>query len=361
MKYRVVKGRFTANPDGKGATHIICNICAKAGVPISPSESDSTPYEVHLKSTLPPGDTELAEAQKQLEEYGKPADPSSVIAARSRLTPLSPFTMKPFLVAPMMLNGRPSGNVQPIVCFHCKQVGLLLCETARESPNSYHIAITKLNQDPAEHAIQRAEVTYTVLLCLDFMCGLRTPHGAPFIAPTAHVVCPGASIQTAGKKGKDKQDAHQVLREMTIDGHAIYDLARTHPSVKQKMMDTLVYCHATISHLDSIYNAADGLVETEIVVDFIELAQQIISGRLRRVGQYDSVTRRYLWRLLTIRYYYACRMALIKAAGDEALERVMNLYLIHVERLRDNEPPGFVNDLDAEEMCDHFKQYYRQI
>jgi hypothetical protein len=102
-------------------------------------------------------------------------------------------------------------------------------------------------------------------------------------------------------------------------------------------------------------------VETEIVVDFIELAQQIISGRLRRVGQYDSVTRRYLWRLLTIRYYYACRMALIEAAGDEALEKVMNLYLVHVERLRDNEPPGFVNDLDAEQMCDQFKTKYKQI
>ncbi|HVU44854.1 MAG TPA: hypothetical protein VHD85_01945 [Terracidiphilus sp.] len=361
MRYRVVKGRFTLDQDRKGAAHITCNICAKAGIPISPSDSDPTPYKVHLKTSTPPGDAELADAQKQLEEYGNPADPSSVIAARRRLTPSSPYTMKPFLVAPMMLNGRPSGNVQPIVCFHCKQVGLLLCETERVSPNGYRIAITRLNQDPMQHAIQRAEVTYTVLLCLDFMCALTMPNGGRFIAPTAHVVCPGASIQTAGKKGKGKQDAHQVLREMTIDGHAIYDLARTHPSVPQEMRNTLVYCHATISHLDEKYNNADGLVETEIVVDFIELAQQIISGRLRRVAQYDSVTRRYLWRLLMIRYYYACRVALIKAAGDEQLVGVLNEYLLPVTALRDNEPPGFVNELDAVQMCDRFKQNYRQI
>jgi hypothetical protein len=368
MKVLLVKGKFKLEQIGKGAVRITCNVCGKIEEGISSSEDEEI-YRKKIMSAKLPGAPELSGAQGLLQQASggvhkklfKPGGSGarSLDAVNQQLSSSSPNAMEPMLVAPMILNGRPMG-LQPIMCFYCRQVGLVNFESERGSPNRYGLAVTSLNDDPRVHARMRAEVSYTVLLCLDYMCCQG------IIPPSADIVCPGASIQCSGKSGGGKQDAHQVLREVTINGHAIYDVADQHVGlgpgkVPKVMRDTLVYCHATISHLDAIYNEVDGLIEHEIAVDFIELAQQIVSGRLRKVSKYDNVTRRYLWRLLLIRYFYACRIALIQLADEEAKKNVLNLYLVEVDGMKNGAIPDYVDNLDAIQMCGKFTSLYSQV
>ena len=99
----------------------------------------------------------------------------------------------------------------------------------------------------------RAKVSYTVLLCLDFMCGITLPDGVTkLIPPMSHIVCPGATIQAPGKKGGEMQDAHQVLREITINGYTIYDMAKDCPAVPAVMKNSLVYCNSAVTHMHKI-------------------------------------------------------------------------------------------------------------
>lgn len=351
MRIKLIKGKFTITEDYKGGAKITCNICTKLESSFQSQQDEEHHREKILTMPLP-GATELGKAKTALQEsntgqtaklFGQSGSGTRSLAAiDAQLKSGSQNAMKPMFVAPLIFNGRPMG-LQPIMCFYCRQIGLVNCEPERTNPAYYGVVVTSLNEIPRAHAIQRAKVSYAVLLCLDYLCGLTTPDGIRLIPSSAHIVCPGSSIQTAGKSGGNKQDAHQVLREITINGETIYDLAHSCPTVPDAMKRALVYCNATISHLDAIYNQADGLVESAIVIDFIELAQQVVSGRIREGTTHDSVFRRYLWRLLIIRYFYACRIALINAAGDSGLEDAIHLYLVEVSAMKNSEPPDFVN------------------
>jgi len=227
--------------------------------------------------------------------------------------------------------------MRPILCIDCRQVGLIYFEAERISPDRFGVVLTGLNTNPQVHALRRLEVSYCVLRILDALAvgGL--------IRPTAMIACPGASIQGPGRRGRGKQDAHQVLRELTVGGEVLYRLTGLTPPLTK----CLVYCHSVVSHLDDKYNRADCLVERAVTIDFLDLAHMVVSGRMRRETGSERHFRRLLWYLLAIRYYYACRIAVVDAGSDLELIGVLQEYIGWVGPVRLAEPPEtMLADLD---------------
>jgi hypothetical protein len=166
MKVTLVKGKFTVSQDRKGAAHIMCNVCGDKDVLPKQETMTDEEYEVALQKHfqtamkhVPPGVGSLKTA-KQLLETGKSGNLAkffnenetasgdrSLANVTAELDKPSPRVLKPMLVAPMMLNGRPMG-LQPVICFYCGQVGLINCEAERPAPHGYKLAITSLNEDP---------------------------------------------------------------------------------------------------------------------------------------------------------------------------------------------------------------------
>ena len=188
------------------------------------------------------------------------------------------------MLAPCTYNGRPDG-VKRVICPFCLAVGAVLFRSQRLSPGTVgNIYISEpMNQDGPAHVRKRAIVTYTVLRVLAYLADCKA------IEPTAHVTCPGASVQMQKVSTPGYEDAHQVLREFTVDGQYLYALhASTEKNIEEKLRPKLrgamIYCFSVTSHLPAIWNRIDGAIESAIVIDMLLLAQRCISGKLRGMG-----------------------------------------------------------------------------
>lgn len=356
MKAKVLKGKFTCAVTGS-TVRITCDLCEAVPPPSSEVEQEKM-ERAALRSPVP-GATELASAGGLI--AGRPKKEQSKWTQASEkinreLGKKAPNAMATMIVAPVALVGRASGY-QPIVCFHCRQPGLIEISSERLNTARKGFVQTVVNEDPAIHASNRVRVTFVTLLALHEMVqqGLRS--SMPVVCAGASLQCPGRS--STGSDGKPRQDAHQVLRELSINGVPLYDLpetARLSPEVKT----VLTYCHGTVSHLDGAYNEADGLVEHQIVVEMLDLAHMILSQTLwQRAGKHSHIFGRLLWSFIVIRYRYAIRMALIHAE-DMKIRQILLFYLSIVERMYE-EGPEAMAEQSLQAICDEMSKEVRKV
>lgn len=342
MKVIILKGRFTCNVEGSQVT-ITCNVCNK---------SDA---EYDRKSPVP-GKDELAQASgmmgnKKEFRHAKPVVDRQLASA-------SPNAMAAMIVAPVKINGRPAG-CQPIVCFYCCQAGLINIEAERPGTASFGFQPQSLNGDPRIHARRRVMMTLIPLVALDYLVQNN------LVSPAATVVCAGASIQCQGRKsngadGRPRQDAHQTLRELSIDGIPLYQRIQQIPGLSQVIKNVVIYCHGVISHLDAQFNETDCLVEHAITVEMIDLAHLVLNGTLRRSsGPHNEIFARLLWRYLMARYYYAIQMALIRVE-PVPLRDTLLFYKSVVEEMAAEGPPDFRSG-SLDDLCDSLKGELRLI
>lgn len=337
MRAQIVKGRFKAEVTGT-MVKITCNDCDSVAEEVKVGNSDSKGAKAQQRiteakqrlatagSTLP-GKSELEAAGTEIggiknKQEQKKFSQAKKIADKEAKAPL-PNAMSTMVVAPVTINGRPAGN-QPIFCFYCRQVGLLSVEAERPGIGQFGLQPTSLNENWQEHASRRMLVTFVTLLALDHMVRTRR------VSPGASIVCAGASLQNQGKSSKGmnnraRQDAHQILRELSIGGTPLYELIRKAPDVSQQVKDVVTYCHGVISHLDAEYNEADCLVERAITVEMIDLGHLILNGSLRQSsGDHDAIFADLLWAYLKARYYYAIKMAIIYAEPGPLRDVLVN-------------------------------------
>ncbi|APR79200.1 Hypothetical protein A7982_04547 [Minicystis rosea] len=380
MKVTVVKGKFTVESIGATA-RVSCNACrkalrvagdAKSGAAVAaavpaldvkapaaaaPRQSVFTEEEeIEARAVLaarlsPPDVKTVATARQQMAKVPKTfeRDAKTRIAHLDADVARGVGPMRVMLIAPAVINGRPMG-LQPVTCIHCGEVGLLYFESERRVPP--HVAPLWLNVDPHTHAKRRIRVSFTVLMAIDHLAQART------VRPGEDVVCPGASLQMVGRKTGGYQDAHQILREVTIGGQFVYELV-TRAGLSPTVTKVIYYCHSVVSHLPAKWNKADCLVEHKITADYIELVQGIISGRYRG-NLPQAVYQRYIWRLLVIRYYYACVFARITGSDDADVLGALNSYLGWILPFRDMEPPAYASD-DLETQCGNLEGLVRDV
>lgn len=342
MKVNILKGKFKASVTGC-TVRITCNVCEKSGG----SSALHDPV---------PGSTELALASQAMQ--GRKPFAKSKEKVDLELTRPLPNAMATMIVAPVVIIGRPVG-CQPIVCFHCRQVGLISVEAERPGTGQFGFQPQSLNESPQQHVRRRAIITFIPLLALDFLVG------AGHVRPGATVVCAGASLQCQGKRstgsdGEPRQDAHQILRELSIDGVPLYELVRKVRTLPEKVRNVVTYCHGTISHLDACYNKADCLVESAITVEMIDLGHLVLNGSLRRsCGAHDDIFARLLWGYLMARYRYAVAIALISAEPG-ALRNVLLFYQGFIDTMMQEGPPDMVSR-GLGDLCEYFNEELRPV
>lgn len=364
MKVTVVKGRFTPTVSGS-TVRIRCNICDKAArqaassTGASSSSSSSSPPD-EAPPTMHPGPLHGVESLRQASALmtRQKGFARAKGALDTELSKPMPNTMAPVVVAPVTMNGRPVG-CQAVVCAYCGQAGLINVEAERPGTGAFGFQPRSLNENPQAHVRRRAVITFIPLLALDYL--VRNRH----VRPGATVVCAGASLQCQGKSstgsdGAPRQDAHQILRELSIDGTPLYTLVRACPGLSQKIQDVVTYCHGVISHLDAAFNEVDGLVERAITVLMIDLGHLVLNGSLRSIaGPTDAIFGRMLWGYVMARYKYAVTIALIEA--DPGPKRdVLLFYKGIVDQMVEEGPPDIaLNGLG--DLCDYFGEELRPI
>jgi hypothetical protein len=234
------------------------------------------------------------------------------------------------LVTPCAHNGRPSG-VRRVICPYCLNSGVLLFNATRIGPESAaNIRITEdMNTSGEEHASRRVRITYIMLRAIDYLASYKA------FPSNAHVVCPGASTQMPNRKTEGYQDAHQVLREVTINGKYLYSAGP--PAHRQAM----AYCLSVTSHLPEVWNEVDGLIESEITIPMILLAQNCVNGSLRKKALQDSAFNSLLWYELCTEYQKAAATARRNTEGEK--QDILTTYISVTRTLLFMEP-DFVQD-----------------
>jgi hypothetical protein len=189
--------------------------------------------------------------------------------------------LKGQILAHSTYNGRADG-VKRVICPYCLAVGAVSFSSRRLSPTTVgDIFISEpMNDDGDVHVHKRAIVTYTVLRVIAHLADCRA------ISASANVTCPGASVQMQKVSTPGFEDAHQVLREFTIDGQYLYKLHKdTEKNIEEKLRPKLrsamIYCFSVTSHLPAIWNKIDGAIESAVVIRLLLLAQECVSGKLR--------------------------------------------------------------------------------
>ncbi|MGC1548890.1 MAG: hypothetical protein WA777_10205 [Rhodanobacter sp.] len=345
MKVVVLKGKFIVRVIHGTLIQITCNVCTRAGG--FAGDGVSVPGKAQIEtalSYLPTGRDERSwrNVKQQLE--------------RERDAP-HPNAMATMIVAPVSINGRASG-CQPVVCFYCQQVGLISVEAERGGVGPFGFQPRSLNEDTTAHARRRCIVTFTTLLALDnLVCTGAVARGST-------VVCAGASLQCQGKKsrghnGLPKQDAHQILRELSINGHPLYQLVQA-SGLHKNIKDVVTYFHGAVSHLDSEYNEADCLVERHVAIEMVDLAHMILNGHLRAIsGSYDQIFGRLLWGYVMARYRYAIAMALIDAPHG-AVRDILIFYKSIVDRMFEEGAPDLISH-GLSGICEYFLDELRAV
>ena len=163
------------------------------------------------------------------------------------------------------LTGRP-GKVT-VTCTNCGKSSSLTYEQVRLSPHSFDLAITEGNKVPDKHGRYRVRTSY-IYVCIIYSLAVQGK-----IRQGAAVVAPGASLQVGGAPGSGNQLAHQVFREVTVDGTYIYELSNLTDDEKA----AIIYCCSVCSDIGAIYNEADGLVERELQDNFVALVKDTIA------------------------------------------------------------------------------------
>jgi hypothetical protein len=347
MKVVIVKGKFTGKVVGTLVT-ITCMECAKS-------------TDVYTMKAPVPGSSELTKASQQMgkgDERFKKSFKKSKEVVDKELTKADPNAMSTMIIAPVTINGRP-GGCQPVCCFYCRQVGLIKIEAERPGTGPFGFQPRSLNEDREVHARRRVIITVIPLLALDYLVQNN------LVSPSATVVCAGASLQCQGKRstGSDsrpRQDAHQILRELSIGGTPLYQLVQSVSGLPKPIKDVVTYCHGVISHLDAAYNEADCLVEHAITVEMIDLGHLVLSGSLRRhSGKYDDIFARLLWGIVVARYKYAIDMAIIYADPGPLLN-VLLFYRSIVVRIAEEGPPELISHSLAD-VCDSYQEELRYV
>jgi hypothetical protein len=237
--------------------------------------------------------------------------------------------LKGQLLTPCAADGRPSG-VRRVLCPYCMQAGVLTFKAIRISPGSVGVTIREdMNHDGIEHVLLRARRTFVMLRSIDYLARTGT------ISATAHVVCPGASIQMPNQKDLGFQDAHQVLRELTIDGRYLYEFPVS------PMREAMAYCLSVVSHLPAVWNEVDCLIESAITIPMILLGQNCVNGSLRRRASEDSAFFELLWSQLVSAYLDAVDTAMTEAVGIHL--ETLSVYRSSVRALAYTQTPGFVH------------------
>jgi hypothetical protein len=329
LEARLIKGKFDVAVVG-AAIKVTCKSCGQAAQSAAALRApDATDQDTMKQLVARVGD---AKAKKR------------VPALLDELK--GPEAAHAFLVAPTAEAGRIEG-LRPVICPSCRGLGLIFITRTRTPTTHLGVVSREINCDAAAHPARRAFVSYVVLRAIDAMALAGT------VSRTAHVVCPGASLQDKGRSTTGYEDAHQLLREVVLDGQYVYELA------DQNARQTLIYCHGCISHLPAIYNKVDCLIEQRIVADYVDLVRQIVTGSLRRQFQLESSNRKVIWSLLCIRYYYAVRAALIDAQGEPEMTTLLNEYASRAQRLKDM-VPGYV-DRDFASLCASLQGEFRTV
>jgi hypothetical protein len=333
----VIKGKFKVEVDG-ALIRVRCNKC---GVP----NPENLPTDLCPTGKIGIVVGTRAEAIAVLVDARAPnrGTNNAIENLRSRVQDIGFDARRSIILAPVSINGRIEG-VHTVICPYCRNAGLINVEQVRISTYNYEVIPKCINTDAREHARRRLFVSYVVLRVLDRLAVTKK------ISPTAHIVCPGASIQMPGRKAEGYQDAHQVLREITVDGKLLYETVYKDSSFTDIVKKATIFCFGVVSHLESKYNSTDGLVERAITVDFIELCQNIVSGRYRGRFPVDKFYCNYLWGLLCIRYHYACCVARIHALSDKTITEVLDMYCTEAKVVKEAQRPDFVQ-LDLETLC----------
>lgn len=147
--------------------------------------------------------------------------------------------------------------------------GSIKYSVQRLAPTYYKVAVLAKCTDEKEHPKRRIVTSYISLIILHRLVSTDR------VKDNAIIEAPGAQIQRQGSPaGRDNQLAHQIIREITIDGKFFYTLPNLEPDEK----DALVYCHSVCSDIHKDYNTADGFVEKKARTPYLALAKEIVKN-----------------------------------------------------------------------------------
>jgi hypothetical protein len=223
-----------------------------------------------------------------------------------------------------------------IACPRCRNVGIALVSSERQSLANNNLRSRQINRDPMVHARRRLYVTYVVLRAIDEAAQNRR------LSAEATVRCIAASQQEIGAGGGEYQDAHQLLREVAIGNDYTYDC------VEASRKTAIMLCHGVVSHLEARYNNADNGIEEAIADAYVRLVTDVVDGQLRRTSTSARSFRELLWRGLCGCYLGAIQTAL-GTAVDEDPRNVLAMYEAIAKHLL-HEPPTYVFD-ETDQLC----------
>lgn len=160
-----------------------------------------------------------------------------------------------------------------LVCTgNASHTGSITYTLTRIAPTNFGLSIVPACANEADHPKRRVLVSY-ISLCL-----LYRLVRAERVPKNATVEAPGASLKRNGNTSRPghNQLAHQILREITINGKFYYKL----PGLDETEKKVLVYCHCVCSDIPTAFNQADGFLEQKIRAPYLTFARRILNDEL---------------------------------------------------------------------------------
>ena len=183
----------------------------------------------------------------------------------------------------------------------------ILVNTTRVDPSSLGggrwVNMGSLSQDVMEHARRRLDRQLRVM---GIICLLRMKN----VVKRNAVVAQAKTELQHGQGGLGQQAAHELLVDVTLDGHTLREIADGDSAVR--MM--LTFLESETSLLDSAYNTADGAIEETVRSAVIAIVQTIVDTAFPDLSMQTFATcLGEAWDALQKVYLGACSSALPSA------------------------------------------------
>ncbi|MGZ3456986.1 MAG: hypothetical protein ACXU86_00615 [Archangium sp.] len=193
----------------------------------------------------------------------------------------------------------------------------------RYSPDSLGYFVLPTNENEKTHGRKRIVISFAVLALLDHLSAFKK------IDSQARVTAEGSTIQakTGGGVGNlGQQWAHQVLRELSLNRVPLHLLE----GLEEEWMVSFLYCNSAVSKIGSIYNEADGLIESRIREGFVALATKVLREAplvpFRSILAQGQLQRRGIWVEFLELFIGACQKA-SEDADKQELKNILDRYV----------------------------------
>jgi hypothetical protein len=198
----------------------------------------------------------------------------------------------------------------------------------RYSPDTLGYVINAENNSGDDHGKKRLVVSQAVLTMLSQFVISRV------IPANATVAAYGSTIQARAGGGAQRggiEFAHQVLRELSIDGVPVHLLE----GLSEEEARVLLYCNSAVSRIPARYNTVDGLIEAQIRGPFVELASWVMreagARPLMSILAMKQVLQGETWKRLLAIFIQACTNAKGGQEDGSETRSILDKYIREAE------------------------------